>query len=272
MLIATLLVVLPVAWFSWRYAWWRPPVAYRYPRILMYHMISPARAGARFNGLRVSPERFEQQLHWLRQHGWHSCTLGELLELGEQAPEKSVAITFDDGYADNLHAALPLLEKYDCRATLYLVVDRMGRDWSASKKAHHDSGELGHEPKLTDDEVRVLLASGRIELASHTLTHPNLARLDEQQKRHELVESKRQLEARFGVPVTGFAYPFGIYSADDVRLVREAGYSSAVTTVAGIDSDYPVDPLQLKRVKVSGKDNLFAFIMRMRGGMRGVGR
>lgn len=261
-----------LVWFSWRYAWWRPMVPYRYPRILMYHMISPARAGARFNGLRVSPASFERQLRWLRAHDWSCYTLGEMLALGDAVPEKAVVLTFDDGYADNLHNALPLLEKYDCCATLYLVADRMGREWSTSKKAHHDSGELGVEPKLTDEEVRSLLASGRIELASHTVTHPNFASLDADGKRRELVESKQQLETLFGVPVQSFAYPFGIYSADDIALVREAGYRSAVTTVAGIDTDYPVDPFQIKRVKVSGKDNLFAFIMRMRGGLRGFSK
>jgi len=257
-------------WFSFRYAWWRPAVPYRCPRILMYHMIATPRRGARFNKLRVSPRRFGRQLRWLRDNGWHSFTLGDLQALGESVPEKSVVITFDDGYADNLHNALPLLERYDFRATLYLVVDRFDRDWSASKKAHHDSGELGREPKLSDAEVGRLLASGRIELASHTLTHPNLARIGPAQREQELVESKRRLEASFGVPVNSFAYPFGIYGPDDVDLVRAAGYTSAVTTGTGIDCGASADPLQLRRVKISGRDNLLAFILRLRGGRRGL--
>ncbi|NNJ94404.1 MAG: polysaccharide deacetylase family protein [Halobacteria archaeon] len=269
MLLAILAVVL-LAWFSFRYAWWRPPVPYRYPRILMYHMISEPRPGARFNGLRVSPVKFERQLRWLRENGWRSFTLSELLALGDDMPEKAVVLTFDDGYADNLRNALPLLEQYDFRATLYLVVDRHDRDWSASKKAHHDSGELGREAKLTDAEVETLLASGRIELASHTLTHPNFSTLGTAEKQHELTASRQQLEERFNTPVTGFAYPFGIFDAADVELARAAGYSSAVTTEAGIDTGDVVDTLRLKRVKISGKDSLLAFILRMRGGLRGL--
>ena len=89
-------------------------------------------------------------------------------------------------------------------------------------------------------------------------------------KRHELAASKHELEALIQRSVISFAYPFGIYSAEDVQLAREAGYSTAVTTVEGIDKLQPLpDPFDLKRIKVSGKDNLLAFVMRMRGGRRG---
>ena len=257
------------AWFSWRYAWWRPAVDYRFPRLLMYHMISEPKPGARFNGLRVAPAMFERQLRWLRNEGWTGFTVSELFEQGGALPEKSFAITFDDGYADNLTAALPLLERYDCRATLYLVVDRFDRDWSVARKAHHDEGELMREAKLSDAQLRELLASGRIELGSHGLTHPNMLTLDEAAATRELSGSKQLLEERFGVPVKSFAYPFGLYRAEQVRLVADAGYSSAVTTTEGIDDPRRCDPLQLRRIKVSGRDNMLAFRMRMRAGRRG---
>ena len=262
--------VLAAGWFSNRYAWWRPPLDWRHPRVLMYHMVSPHRAGAKFNGLRVTPERFEAQLAWLKREGWQFFTVSELWEQWNALPEKSVAITFDDGYADNLHNALPLLEKYDAKATIYMVVDRHDRDWSTAKKAHHNTGELAREPKLSDDELQRLVASGRIEIGSHTLTHINMRTTPADDKRRELAESRRLLQAQTGQAVASFAYPFGIYGEDDVALAREAGYTTAVTTIDGIDAGTQrPDPLQLKRIKVSGKDNMLAFAMRMRGGKRG---
>ena len=143
-----LIVVMAALWFSDRYAWWRSAIDWRHPRVLMYHMVSPHRPGAKFNGLRVPPEHFEAQLAWLQRKGWQFFTLSEMWEQWDNLPEKSVAITFDDGYADNLHNALPLLEKYDAKATIYMVVDRHERDWSTAKKAHHNTGELAREPKL----------------------------------------------------------------------------------------------------------------------------
>jgi peptidoglycan/xylan/chitin deacetylase (PgdA/CDA1 family) len=264
-----LIPVLGVIWFSWRYAWWRPTISTRVPRILMYHMVAPHRPGARFNGLRVTPKRFEQQLAWLVGNGWTSLTLSELLKCGEAIPEKAVVLTFDDGFADNLHRALPLLEKYNCKATLYLVVDRQDREWSTAKKAHHDSGELKNEGKLSDEEVRQMLRSGRVELASHTLTHPNFLNLGDEEKLVELTESKHLLEEKFDVSVESFAYPFGYYRSGDDKLVQQAGYSSAVTTESGLNDFSGCSRFLLKRVKISGKDNLLAFILRMRGGRRG---
>ncbi len=257
-------------WFSHRYAWWRATASWHRPRILMYHMVQPHRAGAKFNGLRVTPERFEAQVRWLRDEGFSFYTVSELWTQWDRLPERAVAITFDDGYGDNLHNALPILARYNAKATIYVVVDRHDRDWSTYKKAHHNTGELAREAKLSDDEIRQLVASGRIEIGSHTLTHCNLRTTPEETKHYELLASREHLEVLTGQPVHSFAYPFGIYSAADVQLAREAGYETAVTTVEGIDDRVPrPEPLDLKRVKVSGKDNQLAFVMKMRGGRRG---
>jgi peptidoglycan/xylan/chitin deacetylase (PgdA/CDA1 family) len=266
---AVVFAALVLAVFSFRYAWWRPAVDASRPRVLMYHMISAPRAGARFNGLRVAPGRFERQLRWLRERGWQSYTVSELVELGERLPARSFAITFDDGYADNLLQALPLLQRYHCKATLYLVVDRFDRDWSLQRKPQHADGELLREPKLSDAQVETLLASGCIELGSHSLTHANFLQLDGEAARRELTVSKQALEARFGVAVRSFAWPFGLYRPEQVALAGQAGYSSAVTTREGIESPRDWRPLQLRRIKISGKDGWLAFRLRLRSGRRG---
>ncbi len=269
-----------LVWFSMRYAWWRPAIDQNVPRILMYHMISKSRPGARFNGLRVSPAMFERQLSWFRQHGWQSFTVSEMLEAGDRLPARAFAITFDDGYADNLLEALPLLQRYASKATLYLVVDRFERDWSVSRKAHHNEGELKQEAKLSDTQVKKMLESGCIELGSHSMTHANFTMLGQNEVLYELQASKRNLEQRFSVEVKSFAYPFGLYTKDQVALVEQAGYQSAVTANEGIellpcqhgnsrDNQEFLERLKLSRIKISGKDNWLAFLIRMRSGRRG---
>jgi peptidoglycan/xylan/chitin deacetylase (PgdA/CDA1 family) len=91
------------------------------PLILLYHRIAPA--GFDPWALCVSPRHFEQHLHVLKQHKV-VLSLAELVEgmRAGRAPRHAVAITFDDGYADNLHCARPILEAYDLPATFFLTM------------------------------------------------------------------------------------------------------------------------------------------------------
>lgn len=266
-IIATATVLL--IWFSSRYGWWLPAKPDHQPRILMYHMVSESPPGAKFRGLRVSPALFRTQIAFLARTGWQFVTMSELMALSENPPSKVVALTFDDGYRDNLSQALPILKEFNAKATLYLVVDRQDRDWSVAKKAHHNSGELAREPKLTDNQVRQILSSGLIELGSHTLTHPNLPATGEDKRWQEISRSKQALEETFGVTVTSFAYPFGLYESSDVERVKQAGYTNAVTVEEGVESQCQQRPFEIRRVKVSGKEGMFGFRMRLRRGIRG---
>ncbi len=252
---------------SYKYAWWKPAVDWKRPRVLMYHMVREHIDGAKFNKLRVKPEEFEKQVAWMKAEGFHFVTMHELQQNWGRHPEKTVAITFDDGYLDNLENAYPILEKYQAKATIYVVVDRHDRDWSTYKKAHHNSGELAREPKLSDEQIKQLAQSGWVEIGSHTLTHANLDKLDDAACLFELTESKKQLEQLIDTSVSSFAYPFGIYSDRDVRMAKEAGYSNAVTTKEGID-ETSLDFMQLQRIKISGKDSMFAVKLRMKLGKR----
>lgn len=264
--ILTAIVVAGFAYFSSRFAWWRKAVADSHPRILMYHMVSEHRPGARFNKLRVPPSEFERQLDWLNLHEYRFVFMSELAQTSQN---KTVALTFDDGYRDNLERADKLLAQYGAKATLYLVADRHDRDWSSAKKAHHDSGELKAEPKLTDDQVRELLSSGRWELAAHTVTHAHLPSLPHSDRQQEIADGKKILEESFGVTIDSFAYPFGHYDPIDVEIVRAAGFRTACTTNEGISTHVSSELLELPRIKVSGKDGQYAFTRRMRTGLRG---
>ena len=263
------LLLAGVVWFSVRYAWWRRGLVWERPRILMYHLITPHPTGTNYRGLRVPPEMLARQLAWLRARGFHFATMSELL--AGPVPPRTVVLTFDDGYADNFTAAHPLLLKYGAKATLYLVAVRDdGADWSAKKKSHHNSGELVREPKLTDAQVREMLASGAWELGAHTLTHPLLATLTPEQRRAEISGSRQRLQETFGVPVESFAYTFGLWGEDDRAAVAEAGFTTAVTTDAGADALPFSDPLTVKRIKISGKEGMLAFSIRLRTGRRGL--
>ena len=86
-------------------------------------------------------------------------------------------------------------------------------------------------------------------------------------KKHEILECKNILETTFNTKVSSFAYPFGIYNAEDIEIIETSNFESAVTTDEGVvNSD---TPFELKRIKASGKDNFFAFKLRVQKGFRG---
>jgi len=261
------LALLGFAWFTFRFAWWRKTVPHAEPRVLMYHMVREGIPGARFNKMRVPPDLFHKQVEWLVRDGWTFCFLSEILDGSSRGGDKRVVLTFDDGYQDNFVHALPVLRKFNAKATLFPVIHReAGYDWSTHKKTSHDGGELGREPKLADDEIRTMLATGLVELGGHTLKHPNLPALPEEEAWHEIHGCKVALENTFSVPCPTFCYPFGLYGTREAELSRKAGFSGAVTTEQGIGSE---DPFALPRVKVSGTEGMFAFRLRMRTGKRG---
>jgi len=232
-------------------------------------MIRNAIPGKKFNSLRVSPKSFEKQVKYLHDNGWHSYTMQEAIRQKKHLPLKSVVITFDDGYQDNVINALPILKKYDFKATIYLVNDRHNRDWSGYRKAKNEGAGLKDEPKLSDDEVKELLESGLIEIGAHTLTHANLNNLDTTESKKEICDSKAQIESEFNTICHSFAYPFGLYGEKEERSVADCGYTNAVSTEIGIVDLENCNLFKIPRVTVSGKDNHYAFKLKLKTGKRG---
>ena len=140
--------------------------------------------------------------------------------------------------------------------------------WPTLKKnPKHNTGVLVDEKKLSDDHIKEMLDSGVFELGGHTITHPYLPNTSIEEKKHEMIECKNILETTFNTKVSSFAYPFGIYNSEDVEILENSSFESAVTTNEGVVNTNT--PFELKRIKASGKDNFFAFKLRVQKGFRG---
>ena len=253
--------------FSFRFSWWRRDISYFYPRVLMYHMISEhlEKDKSKFNRLRVKPEKFEKQLKWLKNNNWRSFTLSELVSLKE-IPQKSVVITFDDGYEDNFTNAFPLLKKYNFKATIYTVLNRFNQDWATDKDLNQASNELNSEKMLSNEQIKEMLDSGLIEIGSHTLDHVNLPKLNKEEKKKQIIESKKQIENVFNIKCNSFAYPFGFFDEDSVKIVNEANYTNATTTVNSVFDKNKYTNFEIPRIMISGRQGLFSFILKIKKG------
>jgi len=303
--------------------------------ILLYHRVFNAPTDPQ--RLCVHPERFSEHLEHLGRY--HSVlSLRQLARALKERrlPKHAVVVTFDDGYADNLHHAKPLLESYNIPATVFVTTGYMGQvkefwwdelerlfllspkvpeqlkvtlnetiySWRmdeettsfygkwhveledtptprhrAYRDAHRllrplhykdqegvlsdlreqigDNGQCRPDYQaLTPEEVRLLSADGLVEIGSHTVTHPVLSLQPLDVQGFELEESKRQLEAILGRPVTSLAYSYGgCGDAGDktAALAREAGYEIGCANLPALVTNQS-DIFQLPRFLVRDWD------------------
>jgi peptidoglycan/xylan/chitin deacetylase (PgdA/CDA1 family) len=214
--------------------------------ILNYHNIATAPFGMQMPRLYVSPPQFDRHLWWLRRIGLAGVTLSEgIRRLRTRTAPRCVALTFDDGYADNVVNAAPILAEYGFGATCFVVSERIGsyNTWDAEALG-------GRKPLMNEAQLKVWFDAG-LEVGSHTCTHPDLTTLRRDAVMEELVSSRKALQHLVGTPIVTFCYPFGRLNADLVRCVDRAGYQLAVSTRRGRASPYD-DPLMLPRLSVSG--------------------
>jgi peptidoglycan/xylan/chitin deacetylase (PgdA/CDA1 family) len=235
-------------------------VRLRIPPVLMYHSISPS-GGPDPHRVRVHPVRLDRHLRLLRRLGLRGVPLRELLEARDRGTADGlVGLTFDDGYADFLEHAVPVLARHGMTATLYVVAGRLGAA---------NTWDDGPRLRLLDaDGVRTVTAAGH-EIGSHTLHHVPLAGADAATLEAEVSGSRRVLQEVLQADVPGFCYPWGIFDAAAADAARVAGYDHACVT-----GDYlPGHRFALPRFYVAPTDGpmqLLAKIARHHLRMRGV--
>lgn len=215
-------------------------------RILMYHRVAPLAAPDQLN---VSPARFERQMAALaRSHRVIDlATLVRELASGEPV-RPGVAVTFDDGYLDNLQHALPILQKHHIPATIFVT----SRFCAQEMRHPRYAGEHGRL-HLDWAEVRALARAPGITIGSHTCTHPHLPRIPREDAWREISVSRAEIEDQLGAPVAHFCYPSGDLTPREVDMVRHAGYAAAVTVAPGGNGS-GADAFLLRRTEVTDRD------------------
>ena len=199
--------------------------------ILTYHSLDDSDSV-----ISVSPRRFAEQVRALHASGARVLRLGDAVELLNRGalPARSLAITFDDGFASVHAEALPVLREYGFPATLFLVTDYCGRDngWPTQPAT------MPRLPLLDWRRIGELCTAGW-EIGSHTRSHPELTALAADEAEEEMATSKRVLEDRLQQAVHCFAYPYGCYD-DRTRALVARHFPVACSAILGFahaDSD-----------------------------------
>ncbi|MBU4310216.1 polysaccharide deacetylase family protein [bacterium] len=222
--------------------------------VLMYHKVSPGKK----EKYRISPERFTNQMEYLSKKGYQTISPDDLLRFvkeGRALPKKPVLLIFDDGYKDNVTYAYPTLKKYNFRATIFLVTQYIGKK---------DGWSKGEEEILSWEEIGKMRKEGFF-FGSHTHTHPNLLELSRDKVLSEIRDSKRILEERLKEPIGFFAYPYGKFNSQIEKMVKEANYLGAFSTLPGKNGRNE-DPFLLRRILIRGYDTKLHFILNLKLG------
>ncbi|AYA75926.1 polysaccharide deacetylase family protein [Bacillus sp. Y1] len=186
--------------------------------ILIYHSIDEFK-GVGSKELYVTPENFEKQMIYLRDHDFTLLTFEQWED--QNNVKKPIFITFDDGYKNNLNAFDIFRklknERFQPKGTVFVLSDFIGRS-----------------NRLSQADLKKMVGSGMISIQSHTATHPDLTKINNFD--FELKKSKEKIQNITGKPVIALAYPYGNTNKKVVEETKKY-YSYGLTTTPEVFSE-----------------------------------
>jgi len=222
--------------------------------ILMYHQVEDISKYVNLGEYRklfVDPGEFAGQLDWLKENNYSTITMEELFDHwfeGAPVRENPVVLTFDDGYRNMYAKVLPELVKRNMVATFFVC-----------------PGSFESERHLSPEMIVEMHEQG-MEIGSHSISHRDLRDMSGAQLEEEVFGSKQALEKLTGSEVQFFAYPFGAYNHEVLRMIVQAGYRGAVTVAEGL-AHINQGRLVLRRVMIEYDDCLEQFAGKITGAL-----
>jgi peptidoglycan/xylan/chitin deacetylase (PgdA/CDA1 family) len=199
--------------------------------ILTYHSIDDSGSV-----ISMPPATFRRQMNFLAAAGIPVVPLDQVL-----TRPGSVAITFDDGFANLIDHAIPVLGEHNFPATVFLVTGYCGGQNNWPGQSYDKASVL---PLMSWEQAATLPPA--ITLGAHTVNHPNLARLKPQECERELRECRYQIEQRLDHAPCWLAYPYGS-SSKLVQQIARRHFNLAVGTTLGFVPAHP-NPMDLPRL------------------------
>lgn len=178
--------------------------------VIMYHSVSDNAASGELAPLRITIENFKAEMKYLKDNGYTTLTMDELndfLTNNKQIPEKSVVLTFDDGYEDTYTNVYPILKQYGFKATVFMLASAV--DSSSNY--------------LNSAQLKELQQNG-VDIESGTDEDVKLSNLSAEVQLQDLKQAKSKLEGILNKTVNYVSYPYGSYNQNTLVQAKAAGY------------------------------------------------
>ena len=214
--------------------------------IFSYHSIGDDKCP-----LSTDTKDFEKHLIYLKKNNYKSIFFGEV----SSSNKRNFIMTFDDGYKDLISNCLPLLKKYNFKATCFLVSDKIGKinDWDKENK------NIKTKKIMDESDIRIWIKNG-MKIGSHSKNHKILTKIDQNELTKEISSSKIELEKLIGEEVVSFCYPYGKFNLDVINEVKK-NYSFALTTLRARYDPNKHDKYLIPRIDMGKKlSNLKLFL------------
>jgi peptidoglycan/xylan/chitin deacetylase (PgdA/CDA1 family) len=202
--------------------------------------------------------RFEKQIKYLAKN----CDVIKASEIMQPGNNKRpvVAITFDDAFTSIMENAIPILKRYNLPATIFVPTGNLGQP----PRWHLETGDTsGNETVMSEEQILDLDKNG-FEILSHTVSHPVLVKIADNELNAELTGARRALENIVGHTVVGISYPHGEFDARVCEAVKKAGYLFGFTVEPRMIENF-TDNFRIGRFRVSEKDGSLVFRLKISG-------
>jgi len=233
----------------------------KYAAVLMYHHIGDPPSGVKLWALYVSRLNFSFQMWYLKTFGYRVVPLQEFfedIEAGRDIAPYTDALTFDDGFDDFYHNALPVLKKYSLPASVFMVTGQAGKtaDWE-------DIALTGTGTLMNETQIRDAASTPGISFYPHTAAHKKLSKLTRDEAAAEIRSSLDAIESLTGSRPAVFAAPYGDYNAETLSVMRECGirYAAGTDNRAVVSGNEKL--LELPRVIIRRNNHIPGFIYKM---------
>ena len=202
----------------------------------------------------VSINSFELQMKLMRKMGYQTINFSDL---NKNITKKKFIITFDDGYENLITNVFPILKKLEFSATCFVVTNMLNKYnvWDENRSDYK-------KMKLMNiDQIYEWVSNG-FEIGSHTKDHLDLTSLDINKKKEQIIDSKNFINQSLGIKITSFAYPFGSFDDETIKIVQE-NYKYAVTTRPSKYNPNKFDDMKLPRISINKKTSIFKFLLKI---------
>jgi peptidoglycan/xylan/chitin deacetylase (PgdA/CDA1 family) len=226
-------------------------------RILMYHSVGGSPKDHRL-AIRVGVDNFRAQLDEISRAGYDTLTVSDILSGVLSRPSgKFIAITFDDGYKDNITEAAAALRTRGMKATFFITTANINgksvKKWSDGRPREY----------MNWDDVSRLGRMG-FEIGSHMADHVDLTSLDDSGLLSQFEGSKNEITEKTGIEPKTFSYPYGRLNDRVVAAAKNAHYAGGCSSFKGLNRRSS-DPLILRRTEIDGYDTISDFTAKIIG-------